>query len=125
MRRVSTDRAPAYLPFITQAMVSNGLLYAAAIPRDPQTLDIPARFDDQVRLAFENLTAVLAADGLDLTSLVKVNVYLSDIANWARFNEIYTEFVDAECPPMRVAVEVARLNNDYLVELDIIAEAAR
>lgn len=123
MRRVSTEHAPAYLPFLTQAMVSRGLLFAAAIPREPQSLSIPDTFDQQVRLAFRNLRAVLQADGLDLDALVKVNVYLSDIADWPEFNEIYAEHINADCPPMRVAVQIARLNNDYMVELDVVAEA--
>jgi 2-iminobutanoate/2-iminopropanoate deaminase len=125
MRRISTKNAPGYLPFLTQGMVSNGLLFAAAIPRDPETLDIPITFDEQVRLSFTNLKAVLDADGLSLDSLVKVNVYLSDMKNWAEFNEIYKDFVNLDLPPMRVAVQIAGLNNGYLVELDVIAETGR
>lgn len=126
MRTVSTPNAPAYLPFMAQAMVSGGpLLFAAAIPREPGTLEIPETFAEQVRLSFRNLTEVLKADGLGLDALVKVNVYLSDMANWAEFNEIYVEFVNPDRPPMRVAVQIAGLNNGYLVELDVIAEADR
>jgi enamine deaminase RidA (YjgF/YER057c/UK114 family) len=47
------------------------------------------------------------------------------MANWAEFNEIYKEFINQARPPMRVAVQIAGLNNGYLVELDIIAEAGR
>ncbi|GAA4555517.1 RidA family protein [Pseudonocardia xishanensis] len=122
MKQISTSDAPGYLPFLTQGMVSNGLLWAAAIPRDPKTLDIPATFEEQVRLSFRNLAAVLDAAGLTLDSLVKVNVYLADMADWAAFNEIYKEYVNLSLPPMRCAVQIAGLNNGYLIELDVIAE---
>ena len=125
MRQVSTEHAPAYLPFLAQGMVSNGFLFTAAIPRDPKSLAIPETFEEQVRLSFANLKAVLDADGLGMEALVKINVYLSDMANWAEFNEIYKEFINQARPPMRVAVQIAGLNNGYLVELDVIAEAGR
>jgi 2-iminobutanoate/2-iminopropanoate deaminase len=125
MRQVSTEHAPAYLPFLAQGMVSSGFLFTAAIPRDPKSLAIPETFEEQVRLSFANLKAVLDADGLGMEALVKINVYLSDMANWAEFNEIYKEFINQARPPMRVAVQIAGLNNGYLVELDVIAEAGR
>lgn len=122
MKAFSTPRAPGYLPFITQAMSARGLLFTAAIPREPESLEIPGSFGEQVRLTMKNLGAVLEAAGLDFDNLVKVNVYLSDIANWSEFNEIYQEFINLECPPMRCAVQIAGLNNGYLIELDVIAE---
>jgi 2-iminobutanoate/2-iminopropanoate deaminase len=125
MRQVSTEHAPAHIPFIAQGMVSNGFLFTAAVPRDPKSLAIPETFGEQVRQSFANLKAVLDADGLGMDAVVKVNVYLSDIANWAEFNEIYKEFIDQARPPARVAMQIAGLNNGYLVELDVIAEASR
>lgn len=123
MRAFNTSDAPSYLDFISAAVESNGLVYTAAIPRRPVSLEIPSGFADQTRLAFENLRATLKAAGTSVESLVKVNVYLADMSDWSEFNELYRDFVSLDPPPMRVAAQVA-LNNGYLIELDVIAEAA-
>jgi len=63
-------------------MVSNGFLFAAAIPRDPKSLAIPETFDEQVRLTFRQPQGGPGRRRAGLDALVKINVYLSDMANW-------------------------------------------
>ncbi|MBB5167527.1 RidA family protein [Mycobacterium sp. AZCC_0083] len=111
-----------YLAFISPVVESGGFVFTAAIPREPETLRIPETFREQVELTFANLSSALGAAGTSVEKLVKVNVYLGDIQNWAEFNTLYEKFVSQAQPPMRVAMQVA-LNNAYMVEIDVIAEA--
>lgn len=122
---VKTENAPAYLSFMAQGIVANGFLFTAAIPRDAKTLDIPTAFDDQAHLAFRNLQAVLEAAGCTYANLVKLNVYLSNMADWARMNDVYRQYINEERPPVRCTVQIAGLNNNYLIELDAIALVER
>ncbi len=125
MEPVHTDQAPSYLNFMAQGMVANGFLFTVTIPRHPQTLEIPPSFEAQAELAFQNLQAVLGAAGCGWDRLVKLNVYLSDIGNWASMNDVYKRYVNLDQPPVRVTVQVARLNADYMIELDAIALAGK
>lgn len=122
MFQVMTNEAPANTRLMSQGIAASGLLFCASIPRDPQTQAIPETFEAQVRLTMENLRAILRAAGLELSALVKVTVYLADIGDWAQMNEIYSEYVSTTRPPARVTVEIARLNNDYMIEVDTISE---
>jgi 2-iminobutanoate/2-iminopropanoate deaminase len=123
MQPIRTDRAPSYLSFMAQGIVARGFLFTVTVPRHPTTLDIPATFEEQAELAFRNLQAVLEAAGAGCDRLIKLAVYLSDIGNWAKMNEVYKRFANLENPPVRVTVQIARLNNDYMIELDAIALA--
>lgn len=122
LRAIATAEAPAYVPFISQGVISKGLLFASAIPREAGTLHIPPTFREQVNLVLRNLEAVLNGGGCSMSALVKVTVYLADIDDWSVFNEYYRTRVDPDVPPARCAVQIAGLNNGYLIELDVVAE---
>lgn len=62
----------------------------------------------------------MEAGGTSLANAVKVNVYLSDIDNWGRFNGFFKEYFTGDPPPARTAVQVARMNNDYIVEVEAV-----
>lgn len=124
MQAVHTDKAPSHLSFMAQGMVANGFLFAVTVPRQPDTLEIPPTFEEQAEVAFRNLRAVLEAGGAGWDSLVKLAVYLSDMSNWGQMNEVYKRHVNLDNPPVRVTVQVARLNNDYMIELDAVAIAS-
>ncbi|PJE78695.1 2-iminobutanoate/2-iminopropanoate deaminase [invertebrate metagenome] len=68
-----------------------------------------------------NLKAVLEAGGASISSVIKTMCFLSDMANFTAFNEVYTEIFGTECAPARSCVEVARLPKDALVEIEAIA----
>ncbi|MFQ5872185.1 MAG: Rid family detoxifying hydrolase [Dehalococcoidia bacterium] len=125
VQAIKTDRAPSHLGFMSQAIkVGNLLFTGGSVPRHPQTLDIPKAFDEQCKRVMENLKAVVEAAGTSLENAIKVNVYLSDINNWSRFNEFYQQYFIGDPPPARTAVQVARLNNDYMVEVEAVVYVA-
>ena len=121
---ISTPGSPGHLNFMAQGISVNEFTFAVTVPRDPATLEIPDTFEEQARFAFENLTAVLDAAGCSFGDVVKLTIYLSDMDNWERMNVVYKRFVDLSAPPVRCTVEIARLNNDYMIELDAIAAAS-
>ena len=124
MRLIRTDDAPAYLSFMAQGIVANGFLFTVTIPRDAKTLKIPLTFEEQADVAFRNMEAVLKAGGSGWDRLVKLAVYLGDIGNWSKMNDVYKRYINLDNPPVRVTIQVAGLNNDYMIELDAIALAS-
>jgi 2-iminobutanoate/2-iminopropanoate deaminase len=80
----------------------------------------PGSFEEEARLALENLTRVLQGAGCSLADVVKTTIFLQDMERFARFNEIYSEFF-AESKPARSCVEVARLPLGMQVEIEAIA----
>ena len=120
---VSTDRAPKAIGPYSQAVVSNGWAFLSGqIPLDPATGQIvDGDIAVQTARVFENLKAVLEAAGSSLERVVKTTVYLKDMGEFARMNEVYATYFTAN-PPARATVEAARLPRDVRVEIDCIAE---
>jgi 2-iminobutanoate/2-iminopropanoate deaminase len=121
---VRTDRAPDNIGPFSQAIRANGFLFVSGqIPMDPATREL-SRGDvvAQAELVFRNLQAVLEAGGSSLERVVKVGVFLKDMSEFARFNEVYARFFPS-APPARTTVEAARLPKEILVEIDAIALA--
>ena len=119
---VSTDRAPKAGGAYSQAVVSNGLAFLSGqIPIDPSTGQlIQGDISIQVKRVLENLKAVLEACGASLERVVKTTVYLKDMGEFAKMNEVYASYFPADAPA-RATVEVARLPRDVRVEIDCIA----
>ncbi len=124
MTIVSTEQAPAAIGPYSQAVVSQGFAFLSGqIPLDPATGklaegDVAA----QTERVLENLKAVLAACGSSLERVVKTTVYLKDMGEFTRMNEVYARYFPHN-PPARATVEAARLPRDVRVEIDCIAEA--
>jgi 2-iminobutanoate/2-iminopropanoate deaminase len=78
--------------------------------------------EDQTRRVLDNLTAVLAADGLTMDHVVSTTVFLKDVNEFAKMNEVYATYFK-NAPPARATVEVARLPRDVKVEISAIAVA--
>jgi 2-iminobutanoate/2-iminopropanoate deaminase len=124
-KAVSTDRAPAAVGPYSQAIVANGLVFASGqIGLDPKT---GALVDDdvvaQAEQVLENLAAVLSAAGSDLNQVVKATVYLADIADFKRVNDVYARHFADGAPPARAAFQVAALPLNARVEIEAIALA--
>jgi 2-iminobutanoate/2-iminopropanoate deaminase len=119
---IATDRAPRAIGPYSQAVLSNGLAFLSGqIPLDPATNQIvEGDIAAQTERVLENLTAVLAAGGSSLAQVLKTTVYLKDMAEFPRMNEVYARYFP-ENPPARATVEVARLPRDVRVEIDAIA----
>lgn len=122
MKIISTPNAPAAIGPYSQAVVSNGFAFLSGqIPLDPAAGKIvDGDIAAQTERVLENLKAVLEACGTSLTKVVKTTVYLKDMGEFARMNEVYARYF-AENPPARATVEAARLPRDVRVEIDCIA----
>ena len=105
-------------------MISNGYAFLSGqIPLDPSTGQLmEGDIAAQTERVLENLKAVLSASGSSLERVVKTTVYLKDMGEFARMNEVYAKYFPHN-PPARATVEAARLPRDVRVEIDCIAEA--
>jgi len=119
---VSTDRAPEAIGPYSQGVRSGSLLFCSGqIPLDPSTGEIVKEdVEGQTRRCLENLAAVCEAAGGALGDAVRCTVYLTDIGDFARVNEVYASFFDGAEPPARVAIGVAALPKGADVEVDAI-----
>lgn len=119
---VATSGAPKAVGPYSQAVVAGGFVFCCGQgPLDPATNkvageDTPA----QTEQVLKNLAAVLEASGSSLAQVVKTTVYLKDLSDFKKMNEVYSRFFPTE-PPARATIEAARLPLDTLVEIDAIA----
>jgi len=119
---IKTDHAPAAIGPYSQAMRTGDLLFCSGqIPLDPSTGEIVKEdVEGQARRCLENLTAVCEAAGASLSNAVRCTVYLTDMGDFARVNEVYGQFFEGDDPPARVAVAAAALPKGADVEIDAI-----
>lgn len=120
--KVHTSDAPAAIGPYSQAVVVGNLVFTSGqIPLNPETGVLEG--DDitqQAHRVCKNLEAVLTAAGASLKSAIKTVCFLSDMANFAAFNEVYTQYFTEK--PARSCVAVKELPKGALVEVEVIAE---
>jgi 2-iminobutanoate/2-iminopropanoate deaminase len=118
---VSTDSAPAAIGPYSQGMRVGDLLFCSGqIPLEPTTGELVKEdVEGQARRCLQNLEAICAAAGGSLSNAVRCTVYLGDMNDFARVNEVYAEFF-GEDPPARVAIAAAGLPKGADVEIDAI-----
>lgn len=117
-RIIATPNAPAAIGTYSQAVQVGDTVYLSGqIGLDPATMQMVDGIDAQIEQVFKNLSAVAEAAGGSLADLVKLNVFLTDLGNFAKVNETMARFV-AEPFPARAAVGVASLPRGALVEAD-------
>ncbi|MDX2313930.1 MAG: RidA family protein [Gammaproteobacteria bacterium] len=115
---VSTANAPSAIGTYSQAVNVNGTVYLSGqIPLDPTTMEIVDGTREQVDRVFRNLRAVAEAAGGDFSKIVKLNVYLTDLADFSVVNEIMGAYF-SEPYPARAAVGVAALPKGATVEIE-------
>ncbi len=115
---ISTKDAPAAIGSYSQAVRAGDTVYLSGqIGLDPANMQMVDGIDAQITRVFDNLEAVAAAAGGSLADVVKLNVYLTDLGNFARVNEAMAKYF-AEPYPARAAVGVAALPRGALVEVD-------
>lgn len=115
---ISTPHAPAAIGTYSQAVkVGNTVYLSGQIPLDPATMQLVEGFENQVRRVFDNLKAVCEAAGGSLNDLVKINVFLIDLGNFARVNEVMATYFE-EPYPARAAVGVSALPRGAQVEIE-------
>ena len=122
IRTVHTDNAPAAIGPYSQGIVTGNLLFTAGqIALDPATGQIvPGDVTAQAERVIANLTAVLESAGTDWAHVVKTTVYLQDMADFPKVNEVYGRKI-GDARPARSTVQVAGLPRGVLVEIDAVA----
>jgi reactive intermediate/imine deaminase len=117
---INTSKAPAAIGTYSQAIRHGQTVYVSGqIPLDPVSGELVQGIDAQIVQVFENLRAVAEASGSDLGKALKVTVFLTDLANFARVNEVMADYF-TQPYPARAAVEVAGLPKGAEVEADAI-----
>lgn len=119
---IATDKAPSAIGPYSQAIVAGNMVFTSGqIAIDPAVGDIVAKdIASQTEQVMKNLTAVLAAAGTSMEKAVKTTCFLSDIADFAAFNEIYGKYFTSK--PARSCVATKALPKGALVEVEVIAE---
>ncbi|HEX5973377.1 MAG TPA: RidA family protein [Gemmatimonadaceae bacterium] len=119
---VQTDQAPAAIGPYSQGIIANGVLYTAGqIALDPASGQVVAGdVVAQTEQVFRNLSAVLASAGAGWKDVVKTTVFLMDMADFPRMNDVYAR-VMGDARPARSTVQVAGLPRGVLVEIELIA----
>jgi len=120
---ISTDKAPQAIGTYSQAVKVGKTVYLSGqIPLVPETMEmVGGTFEDNVRRVFDNLTAVCEAAGGKLQDIVKLNIFLTDLGNFAKVNEIMAEYFEQPYPA-RAAIGIASLPKDAEVEMDGLVE---
>ena len=123
MKAISTEKAPAAIGPYSQAIEANGFVFASGqLPIDPATGNFPeGGIKEQTRQSLTNAKNILEAAGTDLGHVVKTTVFIKDMNDFAKINEVYAKYF-TEPYPARSCVEVARLPKDVLLEVETIVE---
>ncbi len=120
---ISTDKAPAAIGPYSQAVETGGMVYTSGmIPINPATGElVTGSVEEQAEQAISNLEALLAAAGSSIEKTVKTVVFIRDMEDFAKINEIYAKHFK-EPYPARSCVQVARLPKDVAIEIEAVAE---
>ena len=119
---ISTPKAPAAIGPYSQAVLVNGMLFTSGvIPIDPETNTlVEGDVTVQARQAIGNLKNLIEASGSSMDKVVKTTVFIKDMNDFGKINDIYKDFFTSDFPA-RSCVEVARLPKDVLIEIEAIA----
>jgi len=118
---ISTDKAPAAIGPYSQAVRVGNLLFASGqIPLDATGRLVEGGIEEQTHQVMRNLGAVLEAAGGTYRNVVKTTLFIKDMGQFAKINEIYASYF-GDHRPARSTVEVARLPRDVLIEIEMIA----
>ena len=121
-KKITTEKAPSAIGPYSQGIIANGFIFVAGqgglVPGTKTPIE--GGIQAQTRQTFENIKAILAAAGTSLENVVKMNVYLTDINDFAAMNEVYASFFAAD-PPARTTVQVAKLPLGLIVEIEATA----
>lgn len=121
---IKTDKAPQAIgPYSQGVKVGNLVFFSGQIALDPATGElVEGGIEEQAKKVMENIKGLLESQGLDFDSIVKTTIFLNDINDFGKVNEIYGSYFN-EAPPARSCVEVSRLPKDVAIEIEVIAVA--
>ncbi len=120
---INTQKAPAPIGPYNQAVLSGNTLYTSGqIALDPKTMELV--LDDiktETKQVMENMKAVLEAANMTFDNVVKASIFISDMHNFSKINEVYAQYFNNDSAPARETVEVANLPKFVNVEISMIA----
>jgi reactive intermediate/imine deaminase len=117
---INSDKAPAAIGPYSQAIKAGNTVYMSGqIPLDPKSMELVEGFEAQTVQVFENLKAVAEAAGGSLADIVKLNIFLTDLGNFAAVNEVMTRYFQ-EPFPARAAIGITALPRGAQVEMDAV-----
>lgn len=121
---IKTDGAPVPTAPYSQAVKANGFVFVAGqVGLDPKTRQlVPGGFEPEAVQVMKNIEAILAAAGLGFADVVNTTIYLRDVANFAKVNEIYGRYFTGDFPA-RTTVGVAALPGNANIEIAVVAAA--
>lgn len=121
-KHVHTEHAPKPIGPYSQAVIAGGLMFVSGqIPIDPKTGElIQGDIEAQTELVLKNIAAILKEAKMGPENVVKTTVFLTDLADFPRMNEVYAKFLGKE-PPARSTIQAAGLPRGVKVEIDVIA----
>ncbi len=122
IRTIQTPNAPTPAGHYSQAVVYSNTVYVAGqLAIDPRTGEKKlGSIEEQTEQVLKNVDEILKAAGSDLSRVLKVNVYVSDISLWSAINLVYAKFM-GEHRPARAVIPTKELHHGFLVEIDVIA----
>lgn len=121
MKSIFTEKAPSVVGPYSQAIVANGFVFCAGqIGVNPKTGEVAPSIEEQTTQVMENLKAVIEASGSDISHVVKTTIYLTNMGDYAKVNEIYGKYFP-EVKPARATIGVKNLPREVLVEIDAVA----
>ncbi|MCP4051365.1 MAG: RidA family protein [bacterium] len=122
MKIITTEEAPLPLGHYSQAVAHNGTLYISGqLPVDPRNPDKPVgSIEEQTKQTLKNIEALLLAADTSKENVLKVTIYISDIALWGRVNTVYAEYFGKN-KPARAAVPTRDLPKGYQIEIEAVA----
>lgn len=122
-KKINTAKAPGAIGPYSQAVEIDTLVYTSGqLGICPETGALADGVQAQTRQALENVKAILAEAGLQMSDIIKALVFLQDMNDFAAVNEIYAQFICGDVLPARSCVEVAKLPKGGLVEIEVIAK---
>ena len=122
-KKINTDKAPGALGPYSQAVEIDQLVYTSGqLGIDPATGELADGVEAQAKQALENVKAILAEAGLEMSSIIKTLVFIKDMNDFGKVNAIYAQYINGDVLPARSCVEVAALPKGGLVEIEAIAK---
>ena len=119
---ISTDKAPGAIGPYSQAIeIDNLIITSGQLGINPATGAFAEGVEGQTAQSLENVKAILADKGLGMEDIIKTTVFIKDMNDFGKINEVYSKYICGDKLPARSCVEVARLPKDGLVEIEVIA----
>lgn len=118
---INTDKAPAAIGPYAQGMQYGNTIYTSGqLPINMQTGELESEIKQATKASLDNVSAVLACGGASMSDVLKVTIFLKDLADFVAMNEVYTTYFPSN-PPARSCVQVAKLPKDAVIEIEAIA----